>query len=103
MSVKVCKLITGEDIIADVEVDQNGYTFNNPALIVVQQTQDGRVGAAFAPFAPYAKDNKVRIYKNYVIGEMEIDVKLINEYNRIFGSGIMIASANEMPSSQIIS
>lgn len=102
MSVKVCKLITGEDVIADVELNHNGYTFNNPALIVVQQTQDGRVGAAFAPFAPYAKDNKVLIFKDYVIGEMEIDVKLINEYNRIFGSGIMIASANDMPASQII-
>lgn len=98
MSVKVCKLITGEDVIADVEVDQHGYMFNNPALIVVQQTQDGRVGAAFAPFAPYAKDSKVRIFKDYVIGEMEIDVKLVNEYNRIFGSGIMIAGANELPS-----
>lgn len=103
MSVKVCKLISGEDIIADVELDHNGYTFTNPALMVVQQTQDGRVGAAFAPFAPYAKDSKVRIFKDYVIGEMELDVKLINEYNRIFGSGIMIASADEMPASQIIS
>ena len=99
MTVKVCKLITGEDVIADVELDQNGYLFNNPALIVVQQTQDGRVGAAFAPFAPYAKDSKVRIFKDNVIGEMEIDVKLVNEYNRIFGSGIMIASAGDMPQS----
>ena len=97
MSVKVCKLITGEDIIADVEVDQHGYTFTNPAQIVVQQTQDGRVGAAIAPFAPYAKDSKVRISNAGVIGEMEIDVKLINEYNRIFGSGIMIAGADEIP------
>jgi hypothetical protein len=103
MSVKVCKLITGEDVMADVEVDADGYLLNNPAQIVIQQTQDGRVGAAFAPFAPYAKDGKVRIFNNYVIGEMEIDIKLINEYNRIFGSGIMIASANDMPASQILS
>lgn len=102
MSVKVCRLVSGEDIIADVEVDHIGYLFTNPAQIVVQQSQDGRVGAAFAPFAPYAKDNKVRIFKDFVAGEMDIDVKLINEYNRIFGSGIMIASADELPPSQII-
>jgi hypothetical protein len=96
MSIKVCKLVTGEDIIADIELDQQGYLFSNPAQIVVQQTQDGRVGAAFAPYAPYAKDGKVRIFGNAVIGEIEIDVKLINEYNRIFGSGIMIAGADEM-------
>lgn len=98
MSVKVYKLVTGEDLIADVEVDQHGYLFSNPAQLILQQGQDGRVGAAFAPYAPYAKDNKVRIFKDYVMGEIEIDVKLINEYNRIFGSGIMIAAANEMPS-----
>ena len=37
MSVKVCRLVSGEDIIADVEVDHIGYLFTNPAPIVVQQ------------------------------------------------------------------
>lgn len=101
MSVKVYRLMNGEDVIADVEIDQHGYHFKNPALIVVQQTQDGRVGAAFAPFAPFAKDNKVLIYENAIAGEMELDIKMINEYNRIFGSGIVVASANEMPPSII--
>jgi hypothetical protein len=98
MTVKVYRLISGEDIIADVEIDEQGYWFNNPAQIIVQQSENGRVGAAFAPFAPYAKDNKVLIYKAFVAGEMELDIKMINEYNRIFGSGIIVASAAEMPS-----
>jgi len=102
MAVKVSKLITGEDVISETEVDENGYTFTNPALLVIQQTQDGRVGASFAPYAPYAKDGKVRIFKNFVIGEIEIDVKIVNEYNRIFGSGIMIASASDIPPAQVI-
>jgi len=98
MTVKVYRLVSGEDIIADVEVDQNGYHFTNPAAIVVQQSNDGRVGAAFVPFAPYAKDNKVLIYERGIAGEIEVDVKLVNQYNSIFGSGIVVASANEMPS-----
>lgn len=102
MAVKVSKLITGEDVISETEVDESGYTFTNPALLVIQQTQDGRVGASFAPYAPYAKDGKVRIFKNFVIGEIEIDVKIVNEYNRIFGSGIMIASASDIPPAQVI-
>ena len=99
MTVKVYKLISGEDIIADVEEDNSiaSITLKNPAAIVVQQTADGRVGAAFAPYAPFAKDNEVVIYKLAIAGHMDVDIKLINEYNRIFGSGIMIASANEMP------
>jgi hypothetical protein len=98
MTVKVYRLLSGEEIIGDVEIDQNGYHFTNPAAIVVQQQQDGRVGAAFVPFAPYAKDNKVLIYKSAIAGEIEVDVKLSNQYNSIFGSGIVVASANEMPS-----
>jgi len=98
MTVKVYRLVSGEDIIADVEVDQNGYHFTNPAAIVVQQSNDGRVGAAFVPFAPYAKDNKVLIYERGIAGEIEVDVKMVNQYNSIFGSGIVVAAANEMPS-----
>lgn len=101
MTVKVYRLISGEDIIASVEVTQTGYVFSNPAQVVMQQTQDGRVGAAFAPFAPYAKDGKVLMYKDFVAGEMELDVKMINEYNRIFGSGIVIAAADDLPQSII--
>lgn len=101
MTVKVYKLISGEDIIAECESDHLGYLFYNPALLVVQQTQDGRVGAAFAPFAPFAKDGKVRIFRDFVIGEIELDTKMVNEYNRIFGSGIMIASANDIPPTMI--
>lgn len=98
MSVKVYKLISGEDIIADVVGETaTEITLRNPAAIVVQQTADGRVGAAFAPFTPFAKDNTIIIYKASLAGHMEIDVKLANEYSRIFGSGIMIASADEMP------
>lgn len=96
MSVKVCKLVSGEDIIADVRIYDDYYGLTNPAQIVIQQTEDGKVGAAFAPFAPYAKDGKIRIFKHAIAGEMEIDVKLENEYNRIFGSGIMLASASDL-------
>lgn len=101
MNVKVYRLVTGEDIISEAEMTHEGLVLKNPAAIVVQQTQDGRVGAAFAPFAPFAKDNKILIYTSAIAGEMEVDVKMINEYNRIFGSGIVLAAANEMPQSII--
>ena len=97
MTVKVYRLTTGEDIIGECEMTHLGLEMKNPAQIVVQQTQDGRVGAAFAPFAPFAKDNKVLIYQTALAAEMEVDMKMISEYNRIFGSGIVLAAANEMP------
>lgn len=100
MTIKCIRLATGEDIIGDVEdkaLENDPTIIKNPAQIVLQQGEGGKVGAAFVPFLPFAKDNVVRYYSNGVIGECEIDMNLKNEYNRIFGSGIVVATANQLP------
>ena len=99
MTVKCIFLATGEHIIGDVA---DGITFDdpvtisNPAQIIMQQTEGGRVGAAFAPYVPYAKDNKVTIQARGIVGECDIDLNLTNEYNRIFGHGIVVATADTL-------
>lgn len=98
MTIKCLKLSTGEDVIGDVldkALENDPTIVRNPAQIVLQQKEGGGVGAAFMPFAPFAKDNKVTFYSNGVVGECEIDMNLANEYNRIFGSGIVVA--NQIP------
>lgn len=98
MTVKAFRLLSGEDIITEV-ISENADTvvLKTPAAIVVQQTADGRVGASFAPFMPFAKDGKVTLKTSAVVGEFEIDVKLLNEYSRIFGSGIVLATEADVP------
>jgi hypothetical protein len=100
MTIKCVRLSTGEDIIGDVSdafTADDPVIIKNPAQIVVRQTETGGVGAAFAPFAPFAKDNTVKFYSRAIIGEIEIDINLVNEYNRIFGSGIVVATADQLP------
>lgn len=100
MTIKCIRLATGEDIIGDVSdsfTADDPVIVKNPAQIVVRQTETGNVGAAFAPFMPFAKDNTVKFYSRGVIGEIDIDMNLVNEYNRIFGSGIVVATADQMP------
>lgn len=100
MTIKCVRLITGEDIIGDVSdsfTADDPVVIKNPAQIVIRQTETGSVGAAFAPFMPFAKNNTVKFYANAVIGEIEIDLNLVNEYNRIFGSGIVVATADQIP------
>lgn len=95
MSVKSFKLVSGEDIIAEVTVaGDNSYTIKNPAVIVVQRTEGGNVGVGLQPYTPFAATD-VTLYKSCLIAEFEADMNLVNEYNRIFGSGIVIA--NTMP------
>lgn len=96
MNVKVFKLINGEEILAEIFNHFDGQLeLKNPATIMVQQTQQG-VGVGLAPYMPYATGN-VFLYKNAIASEAEPDLKMVNEYNRIFGSGIQIATAGSVP------
>jgi hypothetical protein len=91
--VKVFKMINGEEIIGELFNWKAGeYELKNPAQIVLQRTEKG-MGVAIAPYMPYA-DGNVTLYKSAIAGECKPDVNLVNEYNKIFGSGIQIAPAS---------
>jgi len=101
MTVKVYKLINGEDIMAEVFSSEmmDPVELKNPAQIVLQRTETG-MGVALAPFMPFA-DGNVKIHKHAVSAECTPDQNMINEYNRIFGSGIQVAPASALAGLQI--
>ena len=93
MTVKIFKMINGEVIMADIvseEIGQGHYVVNEPASVMLQE-RDGGVGVGIAPYMPYA-EGKVNIRINAIAAEADADQKLVNEYNRLFGSGIVIAN-----------
>jgi hypothetical protein len=89
--IKVFKLLNGEELIAKVEITGLGYTLKDPAAIVIQQTAKG-VGVALAPYMPYA-DSEITLYASAIVSESTPNRDMENEYSRIFGSGIQIASS----------
>jgi len=94
--VKVFKLINGEEIIAEVFNNfADHFELKTPAQIVMQQTKEG-VGVAMAPYMPYATGN-IELQKHAIASSGTPDVKMENEYSRLFGSGIQIASAGSVP------
>lgn len=95
MNVKVFKLINGEDLIAEVQENADSFTVKNPASIVMQQTERG-VSVALAPYMPYATGDLI-LYKTGLTACGTPDVQMVNEYSRIFGTGIQIASAGSIP------
>jgi hypothetical protein len=98
--IKVFKLINGEEIISEIVKQFDDYLeLKNPAQIVMQQTKDG-VGVAMAPYMPYASQN-IELYKHAIASSAVPDVKMENEYSRLFGSGIQIVSSNS-PASIIV-
>ena len=98
MAVKVFKMINGEEIISEVKetlsASSDTYTLDSPASIVMQQTERG-VGVGIAPYMPYV-DGPVVLYKSAIASEGNPDVKMENEYRRVFGSGIQIAPAGSV-------
>ena len=95
-NVKVFKLINGEELISEIHNHYNdNFELKNPANIMLQPTQNGQMGVGIAPYMPYASGN-VKLYKSAIAAEAEPEQNMINEYNRIFGSGIEIAPASAL-------
>jgi hypothetical protein len=95
-NVKVFKLINGEELISEIHnhYDKH-FELKNPANIMLQPTQNGQMGVGIAPYMPYA-DGNVNLYKSAIASEATPEQSMINEYNRIFGSGIEIAPASAL-------
>jgi hypothetical protein len=97
--IKVFKMINGEELIGEIfNVYADYIELKAPAQIVMQQTKDG-VGVAMAPYMPYATGN-IELHKQAIASSGIPDVKMENEYSRLFGSGIQIVSST--PASIIV-
>jgi hypothetical protein len=91
--VMVYKLINGEELIAQAFIMKADIIeLKNPAQIILQRTETG-MGVALAPYMAYSSGN-INLYKNAIAAECTPDQNMINEYNRIFGSGIQVAPAS---------
>ena len=94
-NIKLFKLTSGEEVIATVEEITDGtFTLKDPVTLVYRPKEDGTMTAGFAPFMPYAQgDIKLATLGVICFGEPLQD--MLNEYNRIFGSGIVVVTAND--------
>ena len=87
--IKVLKLVSGDDVISELEINQNIAILKNPQKFIVTPE-----GLANMPLMPFSKDEEFKISIDHIllISEPEDDLK--NGYNSQFGSGIVIAKNN---------
>ena len=91
MSKIVClKLTTGEEIICN-EVETDHYD-NIASIIMVPSQGSQQVGLGLAPFMPYTEESKFCIEASKIVCKGTPTKEMLNNYNRIYGSGIQIAS-----------
>lgn len=91
MDVKAIKLISGEEIVAEVLHEEPGVeiTLKNPLAIMMSRNRDGDLNVGFVPFAPYlGKSPTITFTNDKIIFAIEVDDQMKNQYTSIF-SGIV--------------
>jgi hypothetical protein len=98
MNVKCFKLVSGEDIMAEFEESGDKITLTNPVQIsVIPSRTDAIPTFGFLPFPVHtgqSKNTVLTLNKNHIIFECEAGEEFLQQYNSIFGSGIITPSKN---------
>ena len=96
--VKVLKMITGEDLIAECkDSDDGNIILKNPCILV--PAKDGGVG--IAPWAFMTKDGMqggdgIEISNDHILFVAEAQEEIYNQYNEQFGSGLVVPTKKEV-------
>jgi len=96
-NIKCLKLISGDEVIADIDEGIEGLVIlKKPLQIMMIPNQNNQFGIGLAPFCPYAKDDMVPLRSGAILSIFEPEIGMLNEYNSRYGSGIVV------PESKII-
>lgn len=94
MKLKLVTFKTTQTLIGEVDCnDKNEIIIKQPVQVIVQPTKDGPV-MGFAPFLEFASEFKtgIKISMDNILCITEPVRELENQYNKVFGAGIEIAS-----------
>lgn len=88
------KLITGEEILGEIESEsESEFVIENPVGIAIVRGKDGQPNVGFAPFPIHAEQKTgftIAIAKKNVVYSYEPAQDFVNNYNSIFGSGLVV-------------
>ena len=83
MTVKLIRMWSGEDVIADLVEDEGNYiTIENP-IVAVPSPQQGQIG--FAPWSPLIKKDKIEVTRKYLVYIADPQEEIVEQYNSMFG------------------
>ena len=103
-NIKIIKLVTGEQVMAEVISDSVGILkVSNPTLIVMMppKTQSQQPSVGLAPWAEFSDDKEISIDKLHVIAIMTPIKEFIDQYNMIFSKIITPKSNLILPTQEI--
>jgi len=94
VAIKILKLITGEEVLGEIENEtEHPYRIKNPVGVSIVRQPSGQPGVGFTPFplhAPQSKNSTIDLPPTSVVYSYEPAQDFIDNYNQIFGSGIVL-------------
>jgi len=83
MTVKLIRMWSGEDVIADLIKDQaSSITITDP-IVAVPSQQQGQI--AFAPWSPLSQKGEIEITSKYIVYTTDPQPDIIEQYNSMYG------------------
>jgi len=83
MTVKLIRMWSGEDVIADITKEStDSITITDPIVAVPSQKQ-GQI--AFAPWSPLLQKDELEVTKKYIVYMANPQEDIIEQYNSMFG------------------
>jgi hypothetical protein len=96
--IMVLKLTSGEELLGEVTAGENTVKMKHPLAVVTRMDQTtGNMSVGFVVYAPICADKTINIYPHAIVLDYEPDQQMVNQWNEKYGSGIVIAGANEIP------
>lgn len=93
-NIKLITLKTNQTLLSETDcISDEVVVLKKPVQLFVQQTKEGPM-MAFTPFLDYAEEFQtgIKISMNDILTINNPNTELVNHYNKVFGSGIQIAS-----------
>jgi len=88
MNIKIIRLVSSEELIGDW--NEETKTISNP-VVMIPITKD-QLG--FQPWIPYSIDEEMVLKDQHIVVVLTPDKKLQNEYNKVYGSGLIVPEEN---------
>ena len=83
MTVKLIRMWSGEDVIADIVEENTDSILITDPIVAVPSPQKGNI--AFAPWSPLLQKDSIEITKKYVVYIGDPQEEIIEQYNTMFG------------------
>lgn len=92
MTIKSVKLVSGEEIICEYDYTEGARQaiLKNPVQLVMVPSRTGtQPNFGFVPYPVVQQVKELPIKKHHIMFDIDVPDEIKNEYNSIFGNGIV--------------